>query len=164
MCPESHPGQDLVEPVQAVHKPTIHVLLITIMGFAQCSICLLISSSIILDDSFFAESGDQDEAAQDSPLVYALYFAEDELYENEVESFISDLRLEYSIDVRTNLSCKEYAMNKQVFVFDSLMKADYVLIFCSPAFKIAEEHKTARKSQPSGINVLFLAPFPFLEV
>ena len=89
-------------------------------------------------------------------MVYALYFAEDELYENEVEAFVTDLRLEYSIDVRTNLSSKEYAMNKQVFVFDSLMKADYVLIFCSPAFKVAEDHKVAKQPQPSGkIDISF---------
>ena len=89
-------------------------------------------------------------------MVYALYFAEDELYENEVEAFVTDLRLEYSIDVRTNLSSKEYAMNKQVFVFDSLMKADYVIIFCSPAFKVAEDHKVAKQPQPSGkIDISF---------
>ena len=47
-------------------------------------------------------------------------------------------------------------MNKQVFVFDSLMKADYVIIFCSPAFKVAEDHKVAKQPQPSGkIDISF---------
>jgi len=92
------------------------------------------------------------EENDDPPYVYVVYYAEDKLYEEKVNDFINQLRVEYGIDARSNLTDERYHTNRQFFVFESLQKADYVLIFCSPSFKQAEKFKLEKETPSSGEN------------
>ena len=110
----------------------------------------------IVDCSFNPETIEEKEAVDSpQPSVFVLYYPENDLYQEQIESFVNELRQEFSIDCYTKFSSKEYDINKQVFVFNSLQKADFVFVFCSPAFKIAEKHKSAKTPQPSGISFIF---------
>ena len=101
------------------------------------------------NDASFNPQNFESVVEEKSPKVYFVYFSEDPEYESLIEQFANDLRREFAIDVVTNQSSKEYLENRQVFVLNNLVKADFVLIFCNSALLTVEKNRIGKIPQPS---------------
>lgn len=101
------------------------------------------------DDKSFDSQNFEKVVEEKSPKVYFVYLSEDQSNESLIEEFANDLRREFAIDVVTNMSSKEYLKNRQVFVLNNLIKADFVLIFCNSALSTVEKNRIGKILQPS---------------
>lgn len=95
---------------------------------------------------------DYEKVDEKTPLVYFVYMSEDESTEYLIENFANSLRQEYAINVLTNQSSKDYPENKQVFVLNNLIKADYILIFCNKDLSISQKNRISKVPQPTELH------------
>lgn len=120
--------------------------------------CTFVSTAI---DDTNKEHG----ACDEKPVnVYAIYYAENEEYVENVHECLNFLRSEYGIDAYSNITDKNYDCSKPFTIFNNIRKADYVLVFCSQSFRMVKEFESEDDIPELYKEIMFALNFIFKDI